>query len=309
MCTAVDGGSIPRPATRSSVANDQTSATPMASHRTKDRRKPLRRGVLGVVSGFSITSQNNSRAGFRLMAWESSDRGLPDRTLRALAIVAGGTFLVPALSEEKSRFRAAAHSLIAGRQVWDRHLEFSLPMGYAAVIASAISKARWYGSNAGGLRRLESGKSAKDGLVLGRRRSARAAAHPLRIARGVFPGAPGLLRALEIFLRNILRASQSRWSRSALACITRQAIPTAATARTQQLSFPLTSRQVVTIKVHHLVPRSREVLHKRLLRVVTGIDLGDCPELGVRTEHQVDTGCGPLRFARRTIAPLIYAFG
>jgi hypothetical protein len=31
----------------------------MRNHRTKDRRVPFRCGVLGVVSGFSVTLQNN----------------------------------------------------------------------------------------------------------------------------------------------------------------------------------------------------------------------------------------------------------
>src|SRR5258708_8768774 len=60
MCTAVDGGSIHRAARRISAASDQTSTPPITSHRTKDRRKPLRSGVLGGVSGFSVTFQNTS---------------------------------------------------------------------------------------------------------------------------------------------------------------------------------------------------------------------------------------------------------
>src|SRR5258708_36896740 len=60
MCTAVDGGSIHRAARRISAASHQTSTTPITSHRTKDRRKPLRSGVLGGVSGFSVTFQNTS---------------------------------------------------------------------------------------------------------------------------------------------------------------------------------------------------------------------------------------------------------
>jgi hypothetical protein len=68
MCTVVDGGSIHRAARRISAASDQTSATPMASHRTKDRREPLRGGVLGGgVSGFSVTFQNNSLGGSLLI--------------------------------------------------------------------------------------------------------------------------------------------------------------------------------------------------------------------------------------------------
>src|ERR1700752_3740200 len=58
MCTAVVGGSIQRAATRISTAIDQRSATPMRKHRTKDRRE-LRSGVLGCVSEFPATFQNN----------------------------------------------------------------------------------------------------------------------------------------------------------------------------------------------------------------------------------------------------------
>jgi hypothetical protein len=42
-----------------STASDQRSATPTTHHRTKDRRKPFRSGVLGCVYGFSVTFQNN----------------------------------------------------------------------------------------------------------------------------------------------------------------------------------------------------------------------------------------------------------
>ncbi len=39
--------------------------------------------------------------------------------------------------------------------------------------------------------------------------------------------------------------------------------------------------QIKAIQIHHLVPRSHEVTHKLLLRVVTCIDLCDGPKLGV----------------------------
>src|SRR5579871_675740 len=69
------------------------------------------------------------------------------------------------------------------------------------------------------------------------------------------------------------------------------------------------SSEVVAIQVHHLAPRSREVFHELLLGVVTGVDFRDGPKLGVRTEDKVDTGAGPLEFARRAIAPFKHAFG
>ena len=75
MCTAVVGGSIHRLATSVSAASDQRTAVAMRSHRTKDRRKLLRSGVVACAmggsrcaskfsavscaSGFSATLQNN----------------------------------------------------------------------------------------------------------------------------------------------------------------------------------------------------------------------------------------------------------
>ena len=69
---------------------------------------------------------------------------------------------------------------------------------------------------------------------------------------------------------------------------------------------PLTRpRQVEAVKIHHLVPRSHEVTHKRLLRVVAGIDFRDGSELRVRTEDEVDGGAGPLDLTRPAVAPLV----
>src|ERR1700746_3777178 len=59
MCTAVVGGSIHRAATRGSTASDQRSATPIRNHPSKRRREPFRPGALVLVSGFSVTLQNN----------------------------------------------------------------------------------------------------------------------------------------------------------------------------------------------------------------------------------------------------------
>src|SRR6266567_9497414 len=75
------------------------------------------------------------------------------------------------------------------------------------------------------------------------------------------------------------------------------------------LALSPSSSKVVAIKIHYLVPRSREVLDKRLLRVVTRIDFCDCPELGVRTEEEIDARAGPFDFLRRPITPLINPFG
>src|SRR5512136_2334273 len=66
-------------------------------------------------------------------------------------------------------------------------------------------------------------------------------------------------------------------------------------------AYPLRSRKVEAVKVHDLVPRRYKVVHELLLGVLTAIDLRDGPELGVRTEDEVDTGAGPLEFARGAI--------
>lgn len=75
MCTAVVGGSIQRAATRISTANAHRSASPMRTHRTKNRREGLRGGGVGCASEFSGTLQNNRFGGIDIVP----DR-LPTRT-------------------------------------------------------------------------------------------------------------------------------------------------------------------------------------------------------------------------------------
>jgi hypothetical protein len=67
--------------------------------------------------------------------------------------------------------------------------------------------------------------------------------------------------------------------------------------------FLLRSGDIKSVKVHDLVPSRDKVAQEQLLRVLTSIDFRDGSELGVRTEDQVDTGAGPLEFARRAITP------
>jgi hypothetical protein len=63
-------------------------------------------------------------------------------------------------------------------------------------------------------------------------------------------------------------------------------------------TFMLRSGEVETVEVHHFVPHRHEVVQELLLGVLTSIDFRQGPELGVRTEDQVDTGAGPLECAR-----------
>jgi hypothetical protein len=59
--------------------------------------------------------------------------------------------------------------------------------------------------------------------------------------------------------------------------------------------------EIETIKVHHFGPGCHEVVDKLLLGIRTSIDFGQCPELGVRTEDEIDTRAGPPYFASRAI--------
>src|SRR5687768_18260789 len=62
--------------------------------------------------------------------------------------------------------------------------------------------------------------------------------------------------------------------------------------------------EVEATQIHHLVPRSHEVTHELLLRVVRCVDLRDGSQLGVMTEDEVDGGAGPFDLARGAIATL-----
>src|SRR5208283_4761708 len=68
----------------------------------------------------------------------------------------------------------------------------------------------------------------------------------------------------------------------------------------------LRSGEVETVEVHDFVPHRYEVVQELLLGVLTSVDFRQGPELGVRTEDQVDTGAGPLECARCAIATLEY---
>ena len=49
-------------------------------------------------------------------------------------------------------------------------------------------------------------------------------------------------------------------------------------------------------------------MHELLQGVLTCVDFRQGPELGVRTEDEVDTGAGPLEFARCAITTLEHVF-
>jgi hypothetical protein len=70
----------------------------------------------------------------------------------------------------------------------------------------------------------------------------------------------------------------------------------------------LRSSEVEAVKVHYLVPHRYKVVQKLLLGVLTSVDFRQGSELGVRTEDEVDTGAGPLEFARCAITTLEHVF-
>ena len=51
------------------------------------------------------------------------------------------------------------------------------------------------------------------------------------------------------------------------------------------------SGEVEPVKVHDFVPRRYEIVQELLQGVLARVDFRQCPELGVRTEDQVDNGC------------------
>ena len=71
----------------------------------------------------------------------------------------------------------------------------------------------------------------------------------------------------------------------------------------------LRSGEVEAIKVHNLGPGRHEVLDKLLLCVLASVDLGQSPELGVRTEDEIDTRADSLDFASLAITPFKYVLG
>src|SRR4030043_799891 len=73
-------------------------------------------------------------------------------------------------------------------------------------------------------------------------------------------------------------------------------------------TFMLRAGEVEAIKVHHLGPGRYKVVQELLLGVLTCVDFRQGPELGVRTEDEVDTGSGPLEFARCAITTFEYVF-
>src|SRR6185312_10395431 len=51
--------------------------------------------------------------------------------------------------------------------------------------------------------------------------------------------------------------------------------------------------EIEPVRVHHLCPGRHEVLDEFLFRIGRGIDLGECAQLRVRAEDQVDARAGP----------------
>src|SRR4030042_2761016 len=73
--------------------------------------------------------------------------------------------------------------------------------------------------------------------------------------------------------------------------------------------FRLRSGEVETVKVHYFFPHRYKVVQKLLLGGLTAVGFRQGPELGVRTEDEVDTGAGPLEFARYAITALEHVVG
>ena len=63
----------------------------------------------------------------------------------------------------------------------------------------------------------------------------------------------------------------------------------------------LLTNKVETVKVHYLVPHPYKIMYELFLGILTCVNFRQSPELGVRTEDEVNPGGGPLKFAALTI--------
>jgi len=69
-------------------------------------------------------------------------------------------------------------------------------------------------------------------------------------------------------------------------------------------AFMLRSVEVEAIQAHYLVPRRHKVVQELLPGVLASINFREGPELGVRTEDEINPGAGPLEFAGCAITAL-----
>ena len=77
----------------------------------------------------------------------------------------------------------------------------------------------------------------------------------------------------------------------------------------RRMTYLSRSGEVEAIEIHHLVPRSHEVTHELLFRVVTCIHLRAGSELGVPTEDEIDAAGGPLEITRLAVVSLEHVLG
>jgi len=66
----------------------------------------------------------------------------------------------------------------------------------------------------------------------------------------------------------------------------------------------LRSTEIKSVKIHYLVPHGHKVINELLMGILTSMGFRQGPELGVRTEDEVNMGAGPLEFARCAIKTL-----
>src|SRR5581483_1595732 len=60
--------------------------------------------------------------------------------------------------------------------------------------------------------------------------------------------------------------------------------------------------KIESVEVHHSIPRGYEVVQELLLSVLRTVNFRQGPELGVRTEDEINTRGGPFEFTRSAVA-------
>ena len=63
------------------------------------------------------------------------------------------------------------------------------------------------------------------------------------------------------------------------------------------LQFSASLAAVEAVQIHHLAPCHHKITNKHLGGVCGCIDLGQCAQLGVGAEDQIDTGAPPSKLA------------
>src|SRR5690348_1566052 len=73
--------------------------------------------------------------------------------------------------------------------------------------------------------------------------------------------------------------------------------------------YGISGRELEAVEIHHLVPRGYEGLFELALRVRTGINLRERPQLRMQTEDQLGAWTAPFEFVRLPVYSFVDSLG